>query len=160
MLLLGAYFIFKDLFQQGIGVATVRQMRFSLGILITAAVVSVYHWFIFRDEKDVEIRRNPVLAIERKMYFFVEIKSEAGKANELISAINKYVVHVRKESGCEKFDVLIDPTNPGSVYLYEIWSDAPSHQAHLNSAEFATWKELSDPLIAKFTAKSLDSSEI
>jgi quinol monooxygenase YgiN len=160
MLLLGAYFIFKDLFQQGIGVATVRQMRFSLGVLITAAVVSIYHWFIFRNEKDVEIRRNPVMAIERKMYFFVEIKSKTGKTSELIGAINEYVVHVRKERGCEKFDVLLDPTNPGSVYLYEIWSDAPSHQAHLNSAEFATWKELSDPLIAQFTAKSLDSTEI
>ncbi|CAB4592851.1 unannotated protein [freshwater metagenome] len=160
MLLLGAYFIFKDLFQQGIGVATVRQIRFSLGILVTAAVVSVYHWFVFRNEKDVEIRRNPVMAIERKMYFFVEIKSKPGKDSELIGAINKYVVHVRKERGCEKFDVLLDPTNPGSVYLYEIWSDAPSHQTHLNSAEFATWKELSDPLIAKFTAKTLDSTEI
>ena len=160
MLLLGAYFIFKDLFQQGIGVETLRRLRFPVGILLTTSLVSVYHWFIFRAEKDVEIRRNLAAAVERKMYFFVEIQSKAGKASELIGAMNKYVVHVRKEKGCEKFDVLTDPTKPGSVYLYEIWSDAPSHQDHLNSAEFATWKELSDPLIAQFTAKTLDSTEI
>lgn len=160
MLLIGAYFIFKDLFQQGIGIATVRRMRFSLGVLITAAVVSLYHWFIFRDEKDVEIRRNPVLATEKKMYFFVEIKVKSGKASELISAINKYVVQVRKEKGCEKFDVLIDPNTTNSVYLYEIWSDAPAHQAHLNSPDFAAWKEFSDLLIDEFAAKTFESGEI
>ena len=160
MLLLGVYFIFKDLFQQGIGLETLRRIRFPIAILLTTAVVSVYHWLIYRGEKDVEIRRNPAIASEKKKYFFVEIKTKPGKANELISAINKYVVHVRKEKGCEKFDVLIDPINPGWVYLYEIWGDAQSHQTHLNSAEFATWKEFSNPLIDEFAAKTFESGEI
>jgi quinol monooxygenase YgiN len=160
MLILGTYFIFKDLFQQGIGVETLRRIRFPIAILITTAVVSVYHWIIFRGEKDVEIRRDPAISSEKKQYFFVEITTKSGKANELISAINKYVVHVRKEKGCEKFDILIDPVNPGRVYLYEIWGDAQSHQAHLNSAEFATWKEFSDPLIEEFAAKTFESGEI
>lgn len=160
MLLLGAYFIFKDLFQQGIDVATVRQMRFALGILITAALVSGYHWIIFRGEKDIEIRRNSRIASEKRVFFFVEMKIKPGKESELIHAINKYVVDVRKEKGCERFDVLIDPVNPSKVYLYEIWSNSQAHQAHLNTAEFATWKEFSDPIIEVFAAQSFESAEI
>jgi quinol monooxygenase YgiN len=160
MLLLGAYFIFKDLFQQGIGVATVRRMRFSLGILITAALVSVYHWIIFRGEKDVKIRKTSEILRENRVYFFVEIKIKPGKESELIHVINKYVVDVRKEKGCERFDVLIDPVNPSNVYLYEIWSNTQAHQAHLNTAEFATWKEFSDPIIEGFAAQTFESAEI
>ena len=160
MLLLGAYFVFKDLFQQGIGIETLRRMRFPLGILLTTALVSIYHWLIFRGEKDVEVRRSPVKKDEGKLYFFVEIKIKPANVTEYIEALNKYAAHIRKERGCEKLDVLIQPETQGTVYLYEIWSDAPAHQAHLNSPEFMAWKEFSDPLTALLTVKTLESGEI
>lgn len=160
MLLLGAYFIFKDLFQQGIGIETLRRMRFPLGILLTTALVSIYHWLIFRGEKDVEVRRSPVKKDEGKPHFFVEIKIKPANVTEYIEALNKYAAHIRKERGCEKLDVLIQPETQGTVYLYEIWSDTSSHQAHLNSPGFMAWKEFSDPLIDEFAAKTFESGEI
>ncbi len=160
MLLLGAYFVFKDLFQQGIGIETLRRMRFPLGILLTTALVSIYHWLIFRGEKDVEVRKSPVKKDEEKTYFFVEITIKAGKVDEYMAALNKYAAHIRKERGCEKLDVLIQPKTPGTVYLYEIWSDASAHQGHLNSAEFIEWKEFSDPLTAQISVKTFETGEI
>lgn len=160
MLLLGAYFIFKDFFQQGIGIETLRRMRFPLGILLTTALVSLYHWFIFRVEKDVEVRRSPPLKHEEKLYFFVEIKIKTENVSEYVTKLNNYATQIRKERGCEKLDVLIESKNPNTIYLYEIWSDASSHQEHLDSVGFAGWKEFSDPLTERFSVKTLESGEI
>lgn len=160
MLLIGAYIIFKDLFQQGIGIETLHRIRFPMGILLTTALVSVYHWLIFRGEKDVEVRRLPAQKHEKKLYFFVEIKIKPANVSEYMAALNKYASHSRKERGYEKLDVLIEPKNPNTIYLYEVWSDASTHQNHLDSAEFSNWKELSDPLTAQITVKTLESGEI
>lgn len=160
MLLLGAYSIFKDLFQQGIGIETLRRMRFPIGILLTSTLVSIYHWLIFRAEKDVEVQRSSAQKHEEKLHFFVEIKIKPSNVSEYMVALNEYATHIRKERGCEKLDVLIEPKNPGTIYLYEIWSDASSHQDHLASPEFSNWKEFSDPLTKELTVKTLETGEI
>lgn len=160
MLLLGAYFIFKDLFQQGIGIETLRHIKFPLGILLTTALASFYHWLIFRTEKDVEVQRSSAQKQEEKRYFFVEIKIKPSNVDEYMAALNKYATHIRKERGCEKLDVLIEPKNPNTIYLYEIWSDASAHQSHLDSSEFSKWKEFSDPLTAQLTVKTLGNGQI
>ena len=160
MLLLGAYSIFKDLFQQGIGIETLRRMRFPLGILFTTTLISIYHWLIFRGEKDVEIRKSQLKKNEEKLHFFVEVVIKPTRFNEYLAALNRYAEHIRQEIGCEKLDVLIESKNPSTVYLYEIWSDASSHQNHLDSAEFSNWKEFSDPLTEQLTVKTLETGEI
>jgi quinol monooxygenase YgiN len=160
MLLLGAYFIFKDLFQQGIGIETLRRIRFPLGILLTTALVSFYHWLIFRGEKDVEVQRSSAQKHEGKLYFFVEVTIKPTRFNEYLAALNKYAEHIRGERGCEKLDVLIEPKNPSTIYLYEIWSDASTHQSHLDSAEFSNWKEFSNPLTELLKVKTLKTGEI
>ena len=40
------------------------------------------------------------------------------------------------EPGCRQFDVCRDPANPGLFYLYELYDDEASVQAHLQSAHF------------------------
>ena len=94
-----------------------------------------------------------------KLYFFVELTLQAKNQGEFLRIINEYAVRVRLEPGCEQLDVLTDPKNPESVFLYEIWSDSTSHQGHLASTGFEEWKAISDPLISKFSALELTSSE-
>jgi hypothetical protein len=47
--------IFNGLLSSSIGTATLNDMRFALGILISTGIVAAYHWEIYRHEKDVEV---------------------------------------------------------------------------------------------------------
>jgi quinol monooxygenase YgiN len=40
------------------------------------------------------------------------------------------------EAGCLTFDVCVDPSNPGRVFLYEVYADAGAFDLHRNSAHF------------------------
>ena len=54
-LLAGVYQLFNDAFTSGISGSTIRDMRSSIGVLSSTAVVAVYHWSIYRAERDVEV---------------------------------------------------------------------------------------------------------
>lgn len=41
-----------------------------------------------------------------------------------------------REPGCHRFDVCTDPSRPGEVFLYELYTDAAAFEAHLASAHF------------------------
>ena len=155
VLLTTAYLIFYDLFQNGVGSNTINKIRFPVAIFFTAAVVSSYHWNVFKKEKDVEVRRAPVEIGAEKLFFFVTLSIKPRSTEKVLDVLNKYAVHVRKEHGCERLDVLTDPKVKNTIYLYEIWSNPQAHQAHLDSEGFKGWKEYSDPLISSFEVKTL-----
>lgn len=55
-----------------------------------------------------------------------------------------------EEPGCQRFDVLTDPTRPGDVFLYELYDDAAAFQAHLASAHFKRFDQaVADMILAK-----------
>lgn len=157
-LLAFTYMAFDDLFKGEIGEYTIHDARFPIGILIATIFVSIYHWIVYRAERHVEIQRAADKDIISKLYFFVEMKLVPEHSEKLIDVLYKYAVHVRKERGCEQIDVLREADNENIVYLYEIWSDEKTHQAHLTSEGFKGWKEYSDPLIASFKVKNLSST--
>ena len=158
MLILGAYFIFRDLFQQGIGLETLRRIRFPIAILLTTAVVSVYHWLIYRGEKDVEIVRPGPKSQLNKTHLFVEISVNPEKHDLFLEELNKHAVLVRKENGCENFEVLVDPILKSKVYIYELWRDRATWEAHTNSEESALWQEKVRPLVYEQSMKVLNSA--
>lgn len=47
--------IFNGILSSTFGNATLNEMRFALGILISTGIVAGYHWEIYRHEKDVEV---------------------------------------------------------------------------------------------------------
>ena len=47
--------IFNGILSSTLGNATLNEMRFALGILISTGIVAAYHWEIYRHEKDVEV---------------------------------------------------------------------------------------------------------
>jgi quinol monooxygenase YgiN len=157
VLLTTAYLVFYDLFNGNIGVSTFTKIRFPVAIFLTAAVVSIYHWNIYRSEKDIQVRRETKQ--DNKVIFFVEINLKPRTAAKVIDVLNKYAVHVRKENGCERIDVLVDPKSKTRIYLYEVWSSAQSHDEHMTSEGFAGWKSYSDPLIQSFDVKTLNLAE-
>lgn len=160
VLLTAAYLLFFDLFQNGINSNTANKVRFPVAIFLTTVVISKYHWDIYKKEKDVEVLQSKPIEADERLYFFVELKLKPRSATKVIDVLNKYAVHVRKEKGCEKLDVLVDPKIKNTVYLYEIWSSSESHKAHLSSEGFAGWKAYSDPLITSFEVKQLTNQSI
>ena len=158
MLILGAYFIFKDLFQQGIGLETLRRIRFPIAILLTTGVVSVYHWLIFRGEKDVEIARSGPKPASSKTYLFIEISVEPEKQELFLEELNKYALLVSKENGCEDFEILTDPKLRGRVYIYEIWRDRDAWDVHMKREESLLWQEKVKPLVYEQSMKVLNSA--
>jgi len=94
-----------------------------------------------------------------KKFFIVELTIKQGERANLLKYLNQYVEDVRREDGCECLDVLIDSESENLVYLYEIWRDLASQLAHLETKGFAEWKSFSDPLIERFSVKTLESGE-
>ena len=54
---------------------------------------------------------------------------------------------VRDEPGCRQFDVCIDPERPQEVFLYEIYDDRASFEAHMTTSHFISFDAASDPLV-------------
>lgn len=155
VLLIAAYITFNDLFQNGISLITLSKMRIPIGIFITAAVISTYHWTVYRAEKDVEVNRSSSAEKIVKIALFTELKIKDTNQGKLVDVLNKYSDHIRRERGCELFEVLIDHKEANSIYLYEVWLSEDMYQSHLNSQPYSGWREFSDPLILSAEVKKL-----
>jgi quinol monooxygenase YgiN len=56
----------------------------------------------------------------------------------------------RTEPGCRQFDVCRDPSEPGTVFLYEVYDDAAAFAAHNRSDHFQTFQAaVQDLVVAK-----------
>jgi hypothetical protein len=49
------YQLFDGLLTSTLGVSTLNEMRFAIGILVSTGIVAGYHWAIYRHEKDVDV---------------------------------------------------------------------------------------------------------
>ena len=47
---------------------------------------------------------------------------------------------VEDEPGCIRFDVIQDPDEENTIWLYEIYRDADAFQTHLETPHFIKWK--------------------
>ncbi len=56
---------------------------------------------------------------------------------------------LKDEPGCERFDVLSDPSRPGEVFLYELYSDAAAFDEHLASAHFKAFDRAVSGMISE-----------
>ena len=50
-LLVGVYLFFADVVDGTVGPETLRSMRFSIGVLLTAAAIAAYHWAVYRADQ-------------------------------------------------------------------------------------------------------------
>jgi quinol monooxygenase YgiN len=60
-----------------------------------------------------------------------------ARFRELIAANAK--ASVEREAGCQRFDVLCDPAEPGRLVLYEIYADEEAFAAHLASSHYPSF---------------------
>lgn len=52
------------------------------------------------------------------------------------------------EPGCHRFDVCTDPEAPGTVFLYELYTDRAAFDAHLAAPHFKSFDAATREMIA------------
>lgn len=52
------------------------------------------------------------------------------------------------EAGCHRFDVLCDPSRPGEILLYELYTDRAAFDDHLRTAHFLSFDDAISEMIA------------
>lgn len=72
-LIVGVFVIFEDLFENALGMETLRSSRFALGVLATTGAIAAYHWTVYRSDRDLAA---PVLSREGPR--FVLLVGESG----------------------------------------------------------------------------------
>ncbi|NTV85443.1 MAG: antibiotic biosynthesis monooxygenase [Burkholderiaceae bacterium] len=55
---------------------------------------------------------------------------------------------LQDEPGCRQFDVCESPSQPGKVFLYEIYDTEADFQAHLAAPHFLQFNALTAPWVA------------
>lgn len=51
-LITGVYLVLQDTVEGTLGAETLRRTRFAVGVLVTTALVTAYHWSVFRSDRD------------------------------------------------------------------------------------------------------------
>jgi len=122
-LLVLVYRIFDDAFTDAIGMMTIRDVRYAIGVLVSTAIISAYHWAIYRQENRYEVkfgtRENSVLLIGPMNKELVRsVRQETGAQvttltrtddTELIWPIER-VISLIKDNTDEQIVILLDQT--------------------------------------------------
>lgn len=78
---------------------------------------------------------------------------------ECVAAFTDLVRHnaetsVLLEQGCHRFDVCTDPGRPNEVFLYELYSDAASFDAHLASPHYHVFNAAVSDMVRQKTVQT------
>jgi quinol monooxygenase YgiN len=60
----------------------------------------------------------------------IELRAQAGKGGELLAEMEKRCLEVRKEPGCEQFEVFQSGNDPDKLCLLELWADQAALDVH------------------------------
>ncbi len=66
----------------------------------------------------------------------VTFQIATDKADAFAARVRKQAEDSLTETGCQRFDVWCDPSDPAKVFLYEIYDDRAAFDVHLASAHF------------------------
>jgi len=76
----------------------------------------------------------------------VFLEALAGHEPAVRAALLTYAHTCReREPGCRQFDVSQDPVEPSGYFLYQLYSDEASYEAHRDSAHYTDYRRLVDP---------------
>lgn len=70
--IVGVFLFFEDLFEDALGVETLRSARFALGALVTTGAIAAYHWTVYRSDREL------APAVSREGPRFVLLVGEPG----------------------------------------------------------------------------------
>lgn len=82
-----------------------------------------------------------------RMSLLVRLTAKEGLRLALLDVLNSYTDSLAAEPGTELFIVSVDPDTPNNVWLFEIFKDEASQEAHRASAPFGVLMGVMPPLL-------------
>ena len=71
---------------------------------------------------------------------FVDFKIDPEQIDAFLPLMRENAAaSARDELGCRQFDVCHDPNHPSHVFLYEVYDDRPTFDAHLSMPHFKSF---------------------
>ena len=74
-----------------------------------------------------------------KLFLDVAIDVQPGKFDAFVALIKVHIESVRSEPGCELIEIFQNADSPDVVNVWEIWSDRPSWDLHMENATSKKW---------------------
>ncbi len=85
----------------------------------------------------------------------VEFEIDPARFDEFLPLMKENALRSRvDEPGCRQFDVCVDDTRRGIVYLYELYDDRAAFDAHLASPHFIAFAAAAQPMITRRTLET------
>ncbi|MEU3017126.1 MULTISPECIES: putative quinol monooxygenase [unclassified Nocardiopsis] len=71
----------------------------------------------------------------------ISIRTLPGRREAFLAGISRNAAHaLRDEPGCLRFDVVGDPEDPDSFWVYEVFANEAALDAHRRSPHFLAWQ--------------------
>lgn len=85
----------------------------------------------------------------------VRLKIAPGRMDDFLPLMRDNAqASLSTEPDCLQFDVLTDPAKPDDVLLYELYSDRPAFDAHLESEHFRHFDLASSDMVEDKTVET------
>jgi quinol monooxygenase YgiN len=78
----------------------------------------------------------------------VQIRVRPERADSFMEKLRANAEAARREPGCRQFDILVDPADPMTVMLYEVYDNEEAFEAHQQGAAFKKYIAEAVPLLA------------
>ena len=79
----------------------------------------------------------------------VDFQIKPEHVAEFVEMMKKQAANsLRKEEGCLQFDVCLDPSDGGRIFLYEVYKDSNAFELHLKTEHFQEFNKTVSPWTA------------
>jgi len=85
----------------------------------------------------------------------VNILVSRDRIEDFIAVTRENAARSRKEPGITRFELLQDRADPCRFALIEGYRDAEAQARHKETAHYATWKSLAEPMMAEARTRAL-----
>ena len=88
----------------------------------------------------------------------VEFEIVPSQLESFIGAMRKNAAQsFADEAGCQQFDICQDPQNPDNIFLYEIYDDEASFEAHKAALHYHEFNNTIDGMVIKKSVRFLQN---
>jgi len=81
------------------------------------------------------------------IYLVATLTVKPGTREKVIEAAKPCIEATRQESGCIRYDLNADVTNPDQLAFIEQWEARSDLDSHFEQPHMATWREASSPYL-------------
>jgi len=74
---------------------------------------------------------------------FNRIKVKDEHLDDFLEGVNIHADHSNKETGCVRYEVLQDISDPHMMFLYEVFEDETAFKSHLTHDYYKEWMAIS-----------------